>query len=98
MKLDIKDIKQRAGLIEADSPASRKAWEEKYNKQQAAKLNAQEKDTLLVKKDVSLEKELLSAVEACVDDLKHYVSTHGAGPDKRLERLEAAIKAYKEKK
>ena len=32
-------------------------------------------------------RELLKAVRECLPDLRHYVSTHGPGPDKRLEKL-----------
>ncbi len=35
--------------------------------------------------------ELLETAEGVVDDLRHYVSTHGPGPDKRLDAFRAAI-------
>ena len=35
--------------------------------------------------------DLLEACQNVINDLKHYVSTHGPGPDKRLEDLQAAI-------
>jgi len=35
--------------------------------------------------------ELLEALEACLADLEHYVSTHGPGPDVRLANAKAAI-------
>ena len=35
--------------------------------------------------------DLLSALEECLPDLKHYVSTHGPGPDRRLATAIAAI-------
>ena len=35
--------------------------------------------------------DLLDALEGCVGDLEHYVSTHGPGPDKRLAAVVAAI-------
>lgn len=34
---------------------------------------------------------LLEAITACLDDLKHYASTHGPGPDGRLVSLLAAL-------
>ena len=34
---------------------------------------------------------LLKAAEDCRADLAHYVATHGPGPDRRLEALDAAI-------
>lgn len=34
---------------------------------------------------------LLSALEAIIPDMQHYVSTHGWGPDKRLETALTAI-------
>lgn len=34
---------------------------------------------------------LLAALEDVLADLRHYVSTHGPGPDARLARAEAAI-------
>ena len=37
--------------------------------------------------------ELRLAVAACMPDLEHYVATHGPGPDKRLDRLRAAMDA-----
>jgi len=30
---------------------------------------------------------LTEAIKACIPDLEHYVSTHGAGPDVRLAKL-----------
>jgi hypothetical protein len=35
--------------------------------------------------------DLLEALEDCLADLQHYVSTHGPGPDSRLAKAEAAI-------
>jgi hypothetical protein len=35
--------------------------------------------------------QLLNAARECVADLAHYVSTHGPGPDRRLELLKSAI-------
>ena len=35
--------------------------------------------------------DLLAALEACVPDLERYVSTHGPGPDRRLDAARAAI-------
>ena len=35
--------------------------------------------------------DLLAALELCLPDLEHYVSTHGPGPDKRLLAAKAAI-------
>lgn len=35
--------------------------------------------------------ELLAAAVDCLPDLEHYVSTHGPGPDLRLDALRAAI-------
>jgi DNA-directed RNA polymerase subunit M/transcription elongation factor TFIIS len=35
--------------------------------------------------------ELLAALETALDDLKHYASTHGPGPDRRLAACEQAI-------
>lgn len=35
--------------------------------------------------------ELISALEAVLPDLEHYVATHGPGPDKRLALARAAI-------
>lgn len=40
---------------------------------------------------VKSEKDLLTAAKDVVADLKHYVSTHGPGPDRRLAALEQAI-------
>lgn len=37
--------------------------------------------------------QLLEALEACLPDLQHYVSTHGPGPDARLAAAVAAITA-----
>ena len=34
---------------------------------------------------------LLAALELIVPDMQHYVSTHGSGPDKRLDVAYAAI-------
>ena len=34
---------------------------------------------------------LLAALEMCLPDLKHYASTHGPGPDRRMEQANAAI-------
>ena len=35
--------------------------------------------------------DLLAALENVLPDLEHYVRTHGAGPDRRLELARAAI-------
>jgi len=35
--------------------------------------------------------DLLKALQNCLPDLQHYASTHGPGPDKRLEAARAAI-------
>ena len=39
--------------------------------------------------------ELISALEAVLPDLEHYVATHGPGPDKRLALARAAIEKAK---
>jgi hypothetical protein len=36
-------------------------------------------------------KDLLLALQDCLPDLEHYVSTHGPGPDKRLAKAKDAI-------
>lgn len=41
--------------------------------------------------------ELLAALEACLPDLKHYVATHGPGPDRRLADALVAIAKAKGK-
>lgn len=40
---------------------------------------------------------LLKALEACLPDLEHYVSTHGPGPDRRLDAARAALAKAKGK-
>lgn len=35
--------------------------------------------------------DLLAALADCLPDLEHYASTHGPGPDRRLEAAKAAI-------
>lgn len=35
--------------------------------------------------------EIVEAIKECIPDLEHYISTHGPGPDKRLERLNAVL-------
>lgn len=35
--------------------------------------------------------DLLEALKECLPDLEHYASTHGPGPDRRLEQARAAI-------
>lgn len=38
--------------------------------------------------------DLLEALRECLPDLEHYVSTHGPGPDRRLDRLRGALAAF----
>lgn len=35
--------------------------------------------------------ELISAIRNCLDDLRHYASNHGPGPDRRLADLERVL-------
>lgn len=35
--------------------------------------------------------ELIDATKECLADLKHYVATHGPGPDRRLANLQSKI-------
>lgn len=41
--------------------------------------------------------DLVEAVQDCIPDLEHYVSTHGPGPDRRLERVKQLIGKGKER-
>jgi hypothetical protein len=52
---------------------------------------AVEKAIRLIDKEKSTETDLAEALLACLPDLEHYVSTHGPGPDKRLESARAAL-------
>jgi len=36
-------------------------------------------------------RKLRTAIKPCIADLEHYVSTHGPGPDKRLDYLSNAM-------
>jgi hypothetical protein len=44
-----------------------------------------------LKRIMDTREELIQAVEDCLPDLKHYASTHGPGPDRRLEALRKAL-------
>ena len=35
--------------------------------------------------------DLIDATKECIVDLKHYVATHGPGPDQRLANLQSKI-------
>ena len=46
---------------------------------------------LCIRREAVAAPELLAAVSDCIADLKHYSSTHGPGPDRRLAALLTAI-------
>lgn len=63
-----------------------------YHTPRAAEaLGVSEEEALANARLIAAAPDLLDALVECLPDLKHYVATHGPGPDKRLDAVLAAI-------